>query len=91
MKVTIKGQVTIPVQVRGYLGITPHDDVNFCIADGRVLLVKTEPGKTEPTRGNRVPDAHLAALLRQNGVRTFYTHHRDFLSFRCLEVRDPFA
>jgi uncharacterized protein len=44
-----------------------------------------------PTRGNLVPDAHLAAILRQSGVRTLYTRDRDFLRFRFLDVRDPFA
>jgi len=44
-----------------------------------------------PTRGNLVPDAHLAALLRQHGVRTLYTHDRDFLQFPFLDVRDPLA
>ena len=44
-----------------------------------------------PTRGNLVPDAHLAAILRQHGVRTLYTRDRDFLKFGFLEVRDPLA
>jgi toxin-antitoxin system PIN domain toxin len=44
-----------------------------------------------PTRGNLVPDAHLAALLRQHGVKTLYTHDRDFLKFSFLNVRDPLA
>jgi toxin-antitoxin system PIN domain toxin len=44
-----------------------------------------------PTRGNLVPDAHLAALLRQHGVKTLYTHDRDFLKFPFLDVRDPLA
>ena len=44
-----------------------------------------------PTRGNLVPDAHLAAVLRQNGVATLYTHDRDFRKFAFLEVRDPLA
>ena len=42
-------------------------------------------------RGNLVPDAHLAALLREHGVRTLYTHHRDFRRFDFRDVRDPFA
>jgi toxin-antitoxin system PIN domain toxin len=42
-----------------------------------------------PTRGNLVPDAHLAALLRLHGVKTLYTHDRDFLKFTFLDVRDP--
>lgn len=44
-----------------------------------------------PVRGNLVPDAHLAALLRQHGVRTIYTRDRDFRKFDFLEVRDPFG
>ena len=44
-----------------------------------------------PVRGNLVPDAHLAALLRQHGVRTLYTRDADFRKFSFLEVRDPFA
>ena len=42
-----------------------------------------------PTRGNLVPDAHLAAILVQHGVRTLYTRDRDFLKFGFLDVRDP--
>jgi toxin-antitoxin system PIN domain toxin len=44
-----------------------------------------------PVRGNLVPDAHLASLLRQHGVRTLFTRDRDFRKFDFLEVRDPFA
>lgn len=43
-----------------------------------------------PVRGNLVPDAHLAALLKQHGVRTLYTRDADFRKFAFLEVRDPF-
>ena len=42
-------------------------------------------------RGNHVPDAHLATILRQNGVKTIYTADADFRKFRFLEVVDPFA
>jgi len=45
--------------------------------------------KKVPTRGNLVPDAHLAALLRHHGVKTLYSHDRDFLKFPFLDVRDP--
>lgn len=40
-------------------------------------------------RGNLVPDAHLAALLHQHGVRQLYSADTDFLKFRFLEVRNP--
>lgn len=44
-----------------------------------------------PVRGNLVPDAHLAALLKLHGIRTLYTCDRDFLKFRFLHVVDPLA
>jgi len=42
-------------------------------------------------RGNAVPDTHLAALMRENGVRVLYTRDRGFRRFDFLDVRDPFA
>ena len=42
-------------------------------------------------RGNLVPDAHLAALLRFHGVRRIYTHDRNLRRFDFLDVQDPFA
>lgn len=44
-----------------------------------------------PTRGNDVPDAHLAALMRQHGVRTIYTRDRGFRRFDGIDARDPFT
>jgi uncharacterized protein len=44
-----------------------------------------------PVRGNLVPDAHIVALMRQHGVSTIWSHDRDFLKFRGINVRDPFA
>lgn len=41
-------------------------------------------------RGNLVPDAHLVALMIENGVRTIWTHDRDYRRFPGIEVRDPF-
>jgi hypothetical protein len=42
-------------------------------------------------RGNAVPDTHLAALMRENGVRILYTRDRGFRRFEFLDVRDPFS
>jgi predicted nucleic acid-binding protein len=42
-------------------------------------------------RGNLVPDAHVAAILFQRGVRTLYANDRDFQKFQSLGVRDPFS
>jgi toxin-antitoxin system PIN domain toxin len=58
--------------------------------DGFLDAYKHVAGGT-PVRGNLVPDAHLAAILFQHGVRTLYTNDRDFRKFQSLQVRDPFA
>ncbi len=42
-------------------------------------------------RGNDVPDAHLAALMRQHGVGVIYTRDRAFRRFDGIEVRNPLA
>jgi hypothetical protein len=42
-------------------------------------------------RGNLVPDAHLAALLKQHGIRRLYTNDADFRKFPFLDVRSPFG
>ncbi len=41
-------------------------------------------------RGNLVPDAHVAAILLQHGVKVLYTNDRDFSRFPFVEVRNPF-
>jgi toxin-antitoxin system PIN domain toxin len=58
--------------------------------DGFVDAYKHVAGET-PVRGNLVPDAHIAAILFQHGVRTLYSNDRDFLKFPSLNLRDPFA
>ena len=58
--------------------------------DGFVDAYKHVAGET-PVRGNLVPDAHVAAILFQHGVRTLYSNDRDFLKFPSLNLRDPFA
>lgn len=40
-------------------------------------------------RGTLVPDAHLAALLLQHGVRTLSTSDTDLRRCKCLRVVDP--
>ncbi|MEQ3548852.1 TA system VapC family ribonuclease toxin [Pseudonocardia nematodicida] len=42
-------------------------------------------------RGNLVPDAHIAALMREHGVATIWTSDRDFRRFPGITVRDPSA
>ena len=42
-----------------------------------------------PVRGNLVPDAHLATVLRQHGVTTLYSADTDFRKFEFLKVINP--
>lgn len=42
-------------------------------------------------RGNLVPDAQVAALLRERGVRRLFSRDRDFLKFPYVELTDPFT
>lgn len=42
-------------------------------------------------RGNDVSDTHVAALMRQHGVRLIFTRDRDFRRFDGIEARDPFG
>lgn len=45
----------------------------------------------DDTRGNHVPDAHVAALMRRHGVRLIYTRDKDFRRYEGIEAQDPFA
>ena len=45
MRVTTKGQVTIPQHIREKLGITPATEVDFVEEEGRVYLVKLKGTK----------------------------------------------
>ena len=48
MRVTTKGQVTIPLEIRKNLGIAPGCEVDFLEEKGRVYLVRKE---TAPPSG----------------------------------------
>ena len=48
MKITSKGQVTIPIDVRERLGLLPETEVEFVIKGNAVQIVKA---KGRPARG----------------------------------------
>jgi len=50
MKVTVKGQVTIPLKIREKLGITPSVEVDFIEEDGKVYLIKKPRKARKPSR-----------------------------------------
>jgi len=53
MKVTSKGQVTIPLEIRRKLGIEPGSEVAFETSHGQVLLIKQKRNRF-PERLHRV-------------------------------------
>jgi uncharacterized protein len=71
------------------LAALPH--VRLLAEEPGFLDVYREVTSAFPVRGNLVPDAHLAALLKQHGVRTLFTRDTDFRKFDFLDLRDPFA
>ncbi len=54
MRITTKGQVTIPQAIRQKLGLTPHSEVRFVEDNGRVYLVKTCDVRPEKRRFRRL-------------------------------------
>jgi AbrB family looped-hinge helix DNA binding protein len=51
MRITSKGQVTIPVAIREHLGLLPGTEVEFEVDGDAVKIVKV---KVEPGRGKRL-------------------------------------
>jgi len=45
MKITTKGQVTIPKDIRERLGLLPHTEVEFEVRGDVVLVTKAETGR----------------------------------------------
>jgi AbrB family looped-hinge helix DNA binding protein len=61
MRITSKGQVTIPVGIREKAGLLPGTEVDFEIVDDSVRIVRAKAPKGE-TRGERA-----VRLLRGSG------------------------
>ena len=62
MRITSKGQVTIPQAIREQCGLLPHTEVRFELEEGRLLLVKQYSPGGRGEEGLR--------LLRQARLRT---------------------
>ena len=60
MKVTAKGQVTIPAHIREFLGIEPHSEVEFEIRENRVILHKVA---SKPESGGSDRFAMMRGIL----------------------------
>ncbi|MCS5700332.1 AbrB/MazE/SpoVT family DNA-binding domain-containing protein [Cyanobium sp. FGCU-52] len=63
MRITSKGQVTIPQEIREQCGLLPHTQVRFLVENGRVLIEKESPAATRAQEG-------LQRLRRARALRT---------------------
>jgi AbrB family looped-hinge helix DNA binding protein len=52
VRVTSKGQVTIPVEIRAKFGFLPDTEVEFVVEEGTVKILRTT--QVGNTRGDRV-------------------------------------
>jgi AbrB family looped-hinge helix DNA binding protein len=57
MRITAKGQVTIPQDIRESAGLMPGTDVEFKIEAGVVRLVKATDGAGRRTRGQKLVES----------------------------------
>lgn len=77
MRITSKGQVTIPKPVRDKLGLRPHTSVEFIVERGRVYLRKM--------RGKDDEAASLVRQLRTRGAGRMRMSSKELLAL----LRDP--
>jgi AbrB family looped-hinge helix DNA binding protein len=54
MRITSKGQVTIPQDIREAAGLLPNTEVDFVLEPTGVRIVKTDGSRRRPTRGAMV-------------------------------------
>jgi len=67
MRITSKGQVTIPLAIREKAGLLPNTEVEFEL-DGRTVRIRRARHKTGRGRG-----AQLVAHMRGRGDKTMST------------------
>lgn len=61
MRITTKGQVTIPQEIRERLGLLPHTEVEFIVERGHAVL--------RPTRGAAAKRARLIVDRLKQGPK----------------------
>ncbi|MBL6613547.1 MAG: AbrB/MazE/SpoVT family DNA-binding domain-containing protein [Reyranella sp.] len=66
MRITSKGQVTIPQEIREQAGLLPHTEVDF-VYDGKTVRI-LKAGRGKSSRG-----ARLVAHMRGRGSGTLTT------------------
>ncbi len=69
MRITAKGQVTIPQEIRERTGFLPHTEVDFVLDDDGVVRIVKSDRKGKPTRGQLL----VEALIRSRPHLTMTT------------------
>ena len=69
VRITTKGQVTIPQEIRDELGLLPNTEVTFEIVDGEARLRKADRSGKRLSRGDGVV-AHLRSVRPSNKLST---------------------
>jgi len=73
MKITSKGQVTIPQAVREKAGLHPHSEVEFEVRDNGEVLIRAVAGPINSVRAafDRVRGSANAAQFKNMGTDEF--------------------
>lgn len=72
MRITSKGQVTIPQHVREKLGLHPNTEVEFAIERGRAVIRKK--------KGSPSPGEELVRHLREKGAGKMIMSSKELLA-----------
>ena len=67
MRMTVKGQVTIPIEMREKLGLLPNSEVEFALVGDSVRITKAKGTKS---RGQRLLEAMRKAPKPRSGMTT---------------------
>ena len=68
MRITSKGQVTIPQDIRERAGLLPHTEVEF-VYDGKVVKIVRAERNKKTSRGARLVE-HMRGRLSKRGLTT---------------------
>ena len=69
MRITTKGQVTIPQEIRDELGLLPNTEVTFDVVDGEARIRKARRSAGKLSRGDGVI-THLRSVRPSNKLTT---------------------
>lgn len=75
-KVSNKGEITLPLSIRRFLGIEPGDEVRFEIKEGNVILLPSSA---------LASSSHIAALEKFQAIYRENQEVREFPSFFTLK------